>query len=177
MKKLGSVDYALLSELMHNAKRSDRKIATILGVSQSTVTRKRAKLEKHLHLKYTAIPELEKIGIGIIVFILGSWKPEARTELIQGSKEYIKKVDTFVARHPNIIFTSSGQGLDMTGITISLHKNYSDYLRFRREYELEWGMYLKKIDVFIVSVDSDVVQRVFSFQRLGRYLKDIQGFE
>ena len=55
MKKLKLLDYRLLFELMKDAKRSDRQLANILGISQPTVSRKRAFLEKELIDGYTAI--------------------------------------------------------------------------------------------------------------------------
>lgn len=55
VKKLKLLDYRLLLELMKDAKRSDRQLANILGISQPTVSRKRAFLEKELIDGYTAI--------------------------------------------------------------------------------------------------------------------------
>ena len=46
MKELKPIDYKLLFELMKNSHRSDRQLAKALGVSQPTVTRRRAMLEK-----------------------------------------------------------------------------------------------------------------------------------
>jgi len=56
VKKLKPLDYRLLFELMKDAKRSDRQLSNILGISQPTVSRKRAFLEKELIDGYTAIP-------------------------------------------------------------------------------------------------------------------------
>ena len=59
----------LLYEMMKNAKRSDRKIAKIIGVSQPTITRMRQRLEKAGYIRdYTVIPNLEKLGYEIAAF-------------------------------------------------------------------------------------------------------------
>ena len=56
MKELKSLDYRLLSELIRDSRRSDRELAKVLHVSQPTVTRRRALVEKELIDGYTAIP-------------------------------------------------------------------------------------------------------------------------
>jgi len=45
MTKLKVIDYKILFELTKNSKISDRKLAKKVGVSQPTITRRRAKLE------------------------------------------------------------------------------------------------------------------------------------
>lgn len=69
----------LLHELMKNSKRSDRELAKVVGVSQSTITRTRKNLEKteYIH-EYTIIPALEKLGFEIIAlnFLSTSTKPK-----------------------------------------------------------------------------------------------------
>jgi len=49
----------LLSELIKGSSRSDRELARVIGTSQPTVTRARAKLEKEGFIEeYTIIPNL-----------------------------------------------------------------------------------------------------------------------
>jgi DNA-binding Lrp family transcriptional regulator len=48
MSTLKDVDLKILSELMKNSKASDRQLAKKIGVSQPTVTRRRARLEREL---------------------------------------------------------------------------------------------------------------------------------
>lgn len=49
----------LLREMLKNSKRSDREIAKSLEVSQPTVTRTRARLEKEYLETYTVIPDFQ----------------------------------------------------------------------------------------------------------------------
>lgn len=46
MPQLKDIDFRILAELMGNSKTSDRKLARTIGVSQPTVTRRRANLER-----------------------------------------------------------------------------------------------------------------------------------
>lgn len=61
MKKMKEVDFKILAGLMKNSKISDRKLADSIGVSQPTITRRRAFLEQKRSLDYTAIPDFAKI--------------------------------------------------------------------------------------------------------------------
>jgi len=70
MMKLKPSDKKILFELMKNARRSDRKLAKILGVSQPTVSRRRVFLERELIDGYTAIPKWKKIGYEILAITL-----------------------------------------------------------------------------------------------------------
>ena len=57
MTKLKDIDFKILFELMKNSKTSDRKLAKKIGVSQPTVTRRRARLQKEVIEGYTTIPK------------------------------------------------------------------------------------------------------------------------
>jgi len=108
-EKLKPLDYKILSELMKNAKSSDRQIAKKLRVSQPTVTRRRSMLEKEAIDGYAAIPKLEKLGFEIMAFNFARWKPQIRVELMN-TQEFFKKGREFLSKHPNTLFVSSGYG-------------------------------------------------------------------
>ena len=65
MKELKPLDYQLLFELMKDSHRSDRQLAKALGISQPTVTRRRAMLEDSTIEGYTVIPKFGQIGFEI----------------------------------------------------------------------------------------------------------------
>ena len=66
MTKIKDIDLKILSGLMKNSKISDRKLADSIGVSQPTVTRRRARLEKEAFDGYTVIPKWGKLGYEIL---------------------------------------------------------------------------------------------------------------
>ena len=163
-------DLKILSELMKNSKISDRKLAEIIGVSQPTVTRKRAKLEKEGMLEYTAIPNFGKLGFEIVAISFYSWTPEATGELSENREEILKKLSAFLSKHKNIIFTSNGRGLGMERVMISVHESYSDYTRLVTAVDREWGRYLDQNDSFIISTHVDIVGRHLGFKYLAEHL-------
>lgn len=159
------MDLAILSALMKNSKISDRKLAKMLGVSQPTITRRRTRLEKDGLLDYRIVPNFGKLGYEILAFTLLVWKREEHMKLTQ-EEDYWKKVEAFLSDYPNIVFASSGHGLGMTRIVVSVHESYSDYVKLMTKIDEGWGMYMNKFDSFIVSLKSDNILRQFSFEHL-----------
>jgi DNA-binding Lrp family transcriptional regulator len=170
MKKLNDVDYKIISELIKNSRISDRKLASTIGISQPTVSRRRHKLEKEGLLDFTATPNFSKLGFEIMVFSFYSWTPEATEELIKNQEEILQKLSEFLSKHKNIIFTSNGRGFGMERMMISVHKSYSDYIKLTHDVGLEWGKYLSKGDSFIISLQEDVVGRQLTFEHFAEYI-------
>lgn len=170
MKKLRELDYKILFELMKNAKTSDRRIATRLGVSQPTITRRRASLEKEGFIIYSGIPNFAKLGLTILAFNFVLWNAEGERLSSSQSKAFMEKVSSFVKGYPNLIFASTGRGLGMGRISISLHRDYADYTKFMRTLQQEWGQYMARHDAFLVSLESDNVVKQFSFAELANYI-------
>ena len=171
MMKLKDIDFKIASWLMKNSKMSDRKLAEIIGVSQPTVTRRRAKIEKELSIDYTAIPNFKKLGMEIMAFHAVQWNPEGY-ETLSKMEDFTKKVKDFFSKHPNIIFASSGQGCGFSRIAITIHRDYSDFVKFRTEIQKEWGQYAAKHDSFIISLKSDKVMRHLTLKYLADYIKN-----
>jgi len=171
MKKLKDIDFKILFALMKNSKTSDRELAKKTGVSQPTVSRRRARLEKEGMVDYTAIPDFRKLGFQIMAFSFSKWTPEALTELL-AKEDFAEQVQRFFSRFPNVIFaTTGGSGLGgMDSASISVHKDYGDYSKFLKEIKREWGKNIAAFDSFIFSLDSDDLVRPITFKYLGEYI-------
>ena len=172
--KLKDVDIKILAGLMKNSKISDRKLADSIGVSQPTITRRRARLEEELSLHYTVIPDFSKLGMEIIVFHFVQWKSMGY-ETSNETKDFEKKVEEFLSEHPNIIFISGGQGCGMSRIAVSIHKDYSNYVAFKNEFNEKWGQHATKQDTFIVSLKSDKAKRPPSLRYFADYMTSIHN--
>lgn len=115
MRELKPIDYRILSELMKNAKMSDRQLAEILGVSQPTVSRRRSSLEKTLIDGYTAVPRWDELGYEI--FAITFFKTESGT----------RTLESYMKSQPNVIMSCGCRGNGMDYFALSFHKSYSDY--------------------------------------------------
>ncbi|MCW4053117.1 MAG: winged helix-turn-helix transcriptional regulator [Candidatus Bathyarchaeota archaeon] len=166
MKKLKNIDYIILFELVKNSKISDRKLAKVIGVSQPTVTRRRALLEKEGLLDYTAIPDFEKLGFEIVAFTFIDLRHDTHNSV------NAEEAKGFLSSRSNIVFASTGRGLQRDMVCVSIHKNYSDYAKLREEFNKDWGDYMTQFDSFIISIGSDNILKQFSFKHLEKCMED-----
>lgn len=154
----------LIAELVRNCRRSDRELARALHVSQPTVTRTRARLEKQGLVEYSASPNLAKLGYKIMAVVFGKRDYEKHPE------DVFQKAKSFVERHPNMVFVSDGSGLDRDRITISVHKSYSDYSIFMHEMRAEVKD-IMSLESFLIDLTTENVLRAFSLKQLADDLK------
>jgi DNA-binding Lrp family transcriptional regulator len=153
----------LLRELLKNSKRSDRELAKVLRVSQPTITRHRRKLEEQgLIQDYTIIPDFRKMGFEILAITFVKMRPDVLTpEIMEEAKKYGEK-------WPNVILVSSGEGLGMTGVIVSFHKNYTEYHHRLNLLRVDWKDFSEDIRSFLVSLGEE------EYKRLSlTYLKDV----
>lgn len=172
MIKLKSIDIEILSELIKNSRISDRTVAKRLGVSQPTVTRRRARMEKEGLLEYTVVPDFGKLGIEIMAISFSKWTSEALAELLP--KERLdKQVRRFLSTHHNVIFAATGgSGLKgMNSVSISVHKDFADYYNWVKEIKMVWGKYVAEFDSYVLSLESNYVARHITFKYLPDYIK------
>ena len=165
MRKLKPEDYKILFELMKNAKISDRKLAKILGLSQPTVSRKRAFLEKELIDGYTAIPKWEKLGYEIFAITFFKTKSAVRTK-----ERYLaarKKGVEWLMSQPSVIMSGACQGMRMDSFTLSFHKSYSDYDEWFRNFRLTWGDLVDDIQSVLVNLHGKEVIKPLHFKYLS----------
>jgi DNA-binding Lrp family transcriptional regulator len=148
----------LLFELIKNSKRSDRDLAKILSISQPTVTRLRKVLEREAIKQYTIIPNLSYFGFDIVAFIFSRTK-ELVHPLWDKGKEWARE-------QPNIVFVSTGQGMEADALLISVHKDYADFVKFYHIFRRDWGKYLDDFKVFLISLSGSIMLKHFTFNYL-----------
>lgn len=148
----------LLFELVKNSKRSDRDLAKILAISQPTVTRLRKALEKEAIRQYTVIPNLSYLDFDLVAFTFARTK-----ELVHPLWDEGKK---WAAKQPNVVFASTGQGIEADALMVSVHKDYADFVKFYHIFRRDWGKYLQDFKIFLISVKGSVTLKTFSFNYL-----------
>jgi DNA-binding Lrp family transcriptional regulator len=149
----------LLFELMKNAKRSDREIAKIIGVSQPTITRMRQRLEKTAIVDYTVIPDWTELGFEIMAMTFV--KAKGATASVEAAKKW-------AAKNPNVIFTAGGEGMGMDYAVISFHKNYSGYSSFIENLKAEWAENLQGLQTFLMTTGEEKMVKPFSLKYLEK---------
>ncbi len=158
----------ILKELIRDSRRSDREVAKAVGTSPPTVTRNRRFLEEYVR-SYTVIPDFSKIGYEILALTF----TKSRTYDKEEVQKNLNLAKTWAKNHPNVIFASDGEGMGKDAVMISLHRNYSRYTDFMREYALDFSDYNVDTQSFIISLKTGIVLKPLDMTYLA---DDIQPF-
>lgn len=131
---------------MKDCRRSDRVLAKAMNVSQPTVTRVRARLEKEKVIEeYTIIPDFQKLGFEILAITLLALDKEPDSQQLE------RVLNTF----QNILMFNRGLGLKSSHIIVSLHENYSSYAEFERRLRQNESWIVTHATSFIVNLHDD----------------------
>jgi DNA-binding Lrp family transcriptional regulator len=149
----------LLFELMKNAKRSDREIAKIIGVSQPTITRMRQRLEKTAIVDYTVIPDWTELGFEIMALTFIKAK---------GTPEVSEKAKNWAMKNPNIVFAAGGEGMGLDYAVMSFHKNFSNFSSFINNLRTQWAENLQDLQSFLMTTGEERTVKPFSLKYLEK---------
>jgi DNA-binding Lrp family transcriptional regulator len=160
MRRKEIEDKKLLSVMIRGARRSDKELSRILKVSQPTVSRKRAKLEKQGYIaEYTVIPDLTKMGYDFVAITFLKFA-QHRPEDLQKAREWARSKSS-------IIYATDGEGMGMSSVMLSVHENYASYSRLLSELQLDWQPNLTSTQTFIASLARpDLLIKPLSFRYL-----------
>ena len=165
MKDLKQIDYKLLFELMKDSHRSDRQLAKALGVSQPTVTRRRAMLEENFIEGYTVIPKFGQIGfeLAAFTFLKSKLKHSTGTEKDQA----ISKLKEWYSKQPNVILVLDGRGMGWDAVCLSLHENFSNFSEFIRAQDSELADWVVESQTFHTDLKAGLVLKPFHLKYLA----------
>ena len=165
MKELKPIDYKLLFELMKDSHRSDRQLAKALGVSQPTITRRRAMLEENYIEGYTVIPKFFEIGFEIAALTFLKRKSKKRPKG-QEQEEMIKKLKDWYNKQTGVTLAVEGIGMGWDAVCFSFHENYSNLTEFIRSIESEWSDSIGETQTFVINFNTDTVLKPFHMKYL-----------
>jgi DNA-binding Lrp family transcriptional regulator len=155
MKELKPIDYKILFELMKDSHRSDRQLAKSLGVSQPTVTRRRAMLEENFIEGYTVIPKFGQIGFEIAAFTF--LKSKLKLKKGDEKNQALQKMREWYMKQPNVILVLEGRGMGWDAVCISLHENFSNFAEFIRAHDSELSEWVIESQTFHADLKAGIV--------------------
>jgi len=165
MKKPKPSVNKLLFELMKDAKKSDRELAKVLGVSQPTVSRTRKFLEQEMIEGYTAIPKWDKLGYEIFAITLFKTKSVVATK--ERYSAVRKKGLEWLMSQPNVIMAGACRGMGMDAFSLSLHKSYSDYDDWFHNLKLELGDLIDDIQSALINLRGKELLKPLNFKYIA----------
>ncbi len=166
MKELKLLDYQLLFELMKDSHRSDRQLAKALGISQPTVTRRRAMLEDNIIEGYTVVPKFGQIGYEITAFTF--LKTTLNHKKGPEKEEAFKRLNEWYMKQPNVVLVIDGQGMGWDAVCVSLHESYTDYAQFLRTQNSELSDLILETQTFQADLKPGVVIKPFHLKYLAK---------
>ena len=159
------IDFKILHELMKNSKRSDRDLARQIGVSQPTVTRRRARLEEEAIDNYTLIPKWLTLGYSILVITLV--KTDSRTRTNEKNIRERKRALDWLMKRPQIIMGSGCTGNQSDSFLFSVHKSYGEYDDMLRELRRDLGDTINDIQSILVNLEGNNVLKPLGMKYLA----------
>ena len=163
------IEWKILSELMKNARRSDRELARLIGTSQPTATRIRKKLEKNGYIReYTVIPNFRKLGYEILAVTLFKYKKRFDAEQIKKAK---KVLGERIKEGPfEIIMAERGLGGGYNGVMLSVHRDYESFSALMNWAQQFYDLELDEFESFLVNLAEEVRYRPLTFSSLAGHL-------
>ena len=155
MKELKPIDYKILFELMKDSHRSDRQLAKSLGVSQPTVTRRRAMLEENFIEGYTVIPKFGQIGFEIAALTFLKSKLKSKTG--EEKNRALQKMREWYMKQPNVILVMEGRGMGWDAVCISLHETFSNFAEFIRAHDSELSDWVIESQTFHADLKAGII--------------------
>jgi hypothetical protein len=58
-----------------------------------------------------------------------------------------EKGKKWAAKQPNVVFVSTGQGMNSDAIMVSVHKDYADFVKFYHVFRRDWGKDLADLNL------------------------------
>jgi DNA-binding Lrp family transcriptional regulator len=166
MKELKPLDYQLLFELMKDSHRSDRQLAKALGISQPTVTRRRAMLEDSTIDGYTVIPKFGQIGFEVAAFTF--MKTKLNYKKGKDKEDAFNKAKEWYLKQSNVIAVLDGQGMGYDAVCVSLHENYTSFAEFLRAQASELSEIIESTQSFQADLKPGVPIKPFHLKYLAK---------
>jgi DNA-binding Lrp family transcriptional regulator len=166
---LKDVELKVISELMKNSRRSSRELAEAMGVSQPTVSRTIASLEKQGVIKeYTIIPDFRKLGYQLVGITMVKRKKAPTTEELV---EIRKKSKELEKDNPNAdLMAVYGAGLDKDVLFITFYENYEAYTEGMELVRKIPYLKLEENETFLVDLNDQSHFRILSMSAIARHI-------
>jgi len=112
---------------------------------------------------FSVISDFVKMGYKILAFSFVSFNMDT---VMNNFIEVENLTKSWSESHPEIIFDSMAEGMEMDAVNISVHKNYSDYNVFLEQSKIVYGKFITEGNSILVDLEGGI-NKPFSFKYLA----------
>jgi DNA-binding Lrp family transcriptional regulator len=154
---------------MKNSRRSDRDLARVIGVSQPTVSRMIARLQKEGVIReYTMMPDYGKLGFQIMSIIFMKTKERTTAEELEQGRKIMREGKK---KEPSpSILTMNGMGCEADRVNVAFHESYSAYTEYVRMIRENPLVNAGEIRSFIIDLSEKNHYRPLTSSNLANYI-------
>ena len=144
IENLSQNERKFLNLLLEKGNISDTEIAKKAGMSKSTCSRIRKKMEKILISEYIPIIELDKVGIEVFLVLLFKWNAFDKEDVTK------KAFDEF-EKDPHVIFLANGQGsAGQSTVMFMGFKSLAQYNEYFKGFRRNYDKYIENMNSLIL---------------------------
>jgi DNA-binding Lrp family transcriptional regulator len=153
-QKLSNSEIKFLNVILDKGNVSDTEITKLTGLSKSSCSRIRKKLEKNLISEYIPIIPLEKIGLDVFLVLTFQWNAF-------DNQEFTKKSFSTFKKNPNVVFLANGEGSSSSTVMFIAFKNLEEYHEFLKKFRRDYGKYALQINTLLLP-SKEVIKNDFT---------------
>jgi len=143
VQKLTGSQKKFLICILEHGNLNDSHISHITGLSNSTVSRVRKKLEKTLINEYIPIIELHKVGIKVFLVLTFQWTAFNHTLLTNKTFSALKS-------DPNVVFCAHGEGSASNSVLFMAFEDLEECSRYLKEFRTTHGKHVQQINTLLL---------------------------
>ena len=152
--KLSGSEKKFLNVILKQGHVTDAVICKETGLSKSSCSRIRKKLESSLISEYIPIIDLDKVGINVFLVLTFQWKAFDNLNLT-------KKTFADFEKDANVIFMANGEGSIASTVMFIAFENLEDYHKYLKSFRINYGKYTDNIHTLLLP-SKDVIKNDFT---------------
>ena len=155
IKKLSENEKKFLKLILDRGNISDSEISKKTGISKSTCSRIRKKIETYLIKEYLPIIELDKVGIKVFLVVVFKWTAFDNDILTK------KTFDSF-DKDSHVIFLANGEGSGgLSTVMFMGFENLEQYHSYFKEFRKKYDKYITNVNTLMLP-SKEVIKNDFT---------------
>ncbi len=133
---------------------TDTEIAKETGLSKSTCSRIRKKMEDNLIQEYIPIVPLDKVGINVFLVLTFQWSAFDNESVTEKTFSEFKK-------DPQVVFLANGEGSTSSSVMFIAFEDLESYHAYLKDFRKKHGKYAHQINTLLLP-SKEVIKNDFT---------------